>query len=128
MLAPTRDLVAELNQRARQHRLDLTTARPTAAAPSPTATSRPSDDIVITRSQRPHPARHRDRLGQERRPVARHRVGDDGSVTVQHARNGRIVDLPASYVAASVELGYACTIHTAQGVTADTSTPCSPAV
>jgi hypothetical protein len=48
-------------------------------------------------------------------------VGDDGSVTVQHARNGRIVDLPAAYVATSVELGYACTIHTAQGVTADAS-------
>ena len=39
---------------------------------------------------------------------------------VRHTRNGRTVTLPADYVQASVELGYASTMHTAQGVTADT--------
>jgi hypothetical protein len=39
---------------------------------------------------------------------------------VQHRRSGRTIHLPASYVCASVELGYATTIHTAQGITADT--------
>ena len=39
---------------------------------------------------------------------------------MRHHRNGRTVRLPASYVAESVELGYATTVHTAQGVTADT--------
>jgi ATP-dependent exoDNAse (exonuclease V) alpha subunit len=39
---------------------------------------------------------------------------------VRHALNGRIVTLPANYVQTSVELGYASTVHTAQGVTADT--------
>jgi hypothetical protein len=34
--------------------------------------------------------------------------------------NGRTVTLPAAYVQTSVELGYASTVHTAQGVTADT--------
>ena len=38
----------------------------------------------------------------------------------KHRRSGRTVHLPASYVRASVELGYATTIHTAQGITADT--------
>jgi hypothetical protein len=41
-------------------------------------------------------------------------------LTVRHNRNGRIVRLPAGYVAESVELGYATTVHSAQGVTADT--------
>ena len=39
---------------------------------------------------------------------------------MRHALNGRIVTLPADYVRTSVELGYATTVHTAQGVTADT--------
>jgi UvrD-like helicase C-terminal domain len=43
-----------------------------------------------------------------------------GGVTVRHARNGRIVTLPHDYVRTSVELGYATTVHAAQGVTADT--------
>jgi hypothetical protein len=43
-----------------------------------------------------------------------------GGVTVRHVRNGRTVTLPAGYVSTATELGYASTVHTAQGVTADT--------
>jgi hypothetical protein len=43
-----------------------------------------------------------------------------GGLTVRHVWNGRTVTLPAHYVQTSVELGYASTVHTAQGVTADT--------
>ena len=43
-----------------------------------------------------------------------------GGVRVQHVRNGRTVTLPAGYVSTATELGYASTVHTAQGVTADT--------
>ena len=43
-----------------------------------------------------------------------------GGLRVRHARNGRIVTLPAAYVSTATELGYATTVHTAQGVTADT--------
>jgi len=39
---------------------------------------------------------------------------------VRHARNGRILTLPAAYVSTATELGYATTVHSAQGVTADT--------
>jgi hypothetical protein len=39
---------------------------------------------------------------------------------VRHVGNGRILTLPAHYVQTSVELGYASTVHTALGVTADT--------
>jgi len=48
------------------------------------------------------------------------RLQPSGALTVQHARNGRLLHLPADYVATAVELGYASTIHTAQGLTADT--------
>ena len=43
-----------------------------------------------------------------------------GGLTVRHVRNGRTVTLPAGYVSTATELGYATTVHTAQGVTADT--------
>jgi hypothetical protein len=43
-----------------------------------------------------------------------------GGLRLRHARSGRTVTLPAAYVQSSVELGYATTVHSAQGVTADT--------
>jgi ATP-dependent exoDNAse (exonuclease V) alpha subunit len=43
-----------------------------------------------------------------------------GGLKVQHVQKGRIVTLPADYVGAATGLGYASTVHTAQGVTADT--------
>lgn len=46
---------------------------------------------------------------------------EDGMLTVQHLEHGGKVTLPGSYVAASVELGYASTIHRAQGATVDTA-------
>lgn len=46
---------------------------------------------------------------------------EDGMLTVQHLEHGGKVTLPGSYVAASVELGYAATIHRAQGATVDTA-------
>jgi hypothetical protein len=48
------------------------------------------------------------------------RVGRRGDLTVRHNRSHRTVQLPADYVQASTGLGYATTIHAAQGVTADT--------
>jgi hypothetical protein len=42
-----------------------------------------------------------------------------GRLTVKHVDHGGIVTLPAGYVAESVELGYALTVHRAQGLTVD---------
>ena len=39
---------------------------------------------------------------------------------MRHAGSGRTVTLPPDYVQTATELGYATTVHTAQGVTADT--------
>ncbi len=47
-------------------------------------------------------------------------VRRDGAIDVQHLRNHNRLTLPAWYVTESVELGYATTIHAAQGITADT--------
>ena len=46
---------------------------------------------------------------------------NDGRITAQHTGHGGKVTLPASYVEQSVELGYAATIHRAQGSTVDTA-------
>ena len=45
----------------------------------------------------------------------------DGAIHATHRRTGKPVTLPGSYVREAVELGYATTIHAAQGVTADTT-------
>jgi hypothetical protein len=47
-------------------------------------------------------------------------IHPNGALNVQHLRTHAQLTLPADYVASSVELGYATTIHAAQGVTADT--------
>ena len=46
---------------------------------------------------------------------------DDGRITAQHTGHGGKVTLPAGDVQESVELGYAATIHRAQGSTVDTA-------
>ena len=71
MLAPTRDLVAELNARARAVRLDgQEAAHRGAAARRQPRVGRRHDHHP---PQRPPPRRQRHRLGQERRPLDRHR-------------------------------------------------------
>src|SRR4029077_16509696 len=47
-------------------------------------------------------------------------VGKHGDLAVRRTRSHRTVKLPADYVRESTGLGYAATIHAAQGVTADT--------
>jgi hypothetical protein len=47
-------------------------------------------------------------------------VGKQGDLTVRHLRSHLTVRLPANYVRTSTGLGYATTIHAAQGVSADT--------
>ncbi|MGV1009105.1 MAG: MobF family relaxase [Dermatophilaceae bacterium] len=121
MLAPTRELVSELNQRARLHRLDTTPQAGPQTVTLADGNLASVGDTVITRSNdRTLRIASTDWVKNgDRWQIAA--LGTGGSVTVQHARNGRHVDLPAAYVSASLELGYAATIHTAQGVTADTS-------
>ncbi|WP_415974499.1 hypothetical protein [Rhodococcus sp. 077-4] len=47
------------------------------------------------------------------------KVGRDGSLGVRHIELGRTVTLSPDYVQSATELGYAGTVHSAQGSTAD---------
>ncbi|WP_407341848.1 MobF family relaxase [Pengzhenrongella phosphoraccumulans] len=119
MLAPTRELVGELNDRARAHRLNGQTPQRTAALADGSTAS--AGDVVITRANnRQLRVTGTDwvKNGDRWRVTAVHSTG---SLTVRHTASGCSVDLPSDYVRTSVGLGYATTIHTAQGVTADTS-------
>jgi transposase-like protein len=118
MVAPTRELVAALDRRAREHRLDHCVA--TAEVPLNDRNWASVGDVIITRSND-----RRLRLGANDwvkngdRWTITH-VTKHGDLTVRHMRSQLTVRLPRDYVRASTGLGYAATIHAAQGVTADT--------
>ena len=118
MLAPTRQLVAELNRRARAHRLDHSEA--TAEVPLADGNQASVGDVIITRAND-----RRLRLtatdwvkNGDRWTITR--IGRRGDLTVRHNRSQLTVRLPIDYVRTSTGLGYATTIHSAQGVSADT--------
>ncbi len=124
MLAPTRDLVSELNRQARAHRLD-------GMDPADVASSGPVrrladgneasiGELIITReNDRRLRTSATDWVKNGDRWTVLE-IHDGGDLTVQHTQHGRTVRLPSDYVGKATELGYACTVHTAQGVTADT--------
>jgi conjugative relaxase-like TrwC/TraI family protein len=118
MIAPTRKLVAELNRQARDHLLDSrSTGREVRLADGNQASV---GDVIITRTND-----RRLRLtatdwvkNGDRWTITR--VGGRGDLIVRHNRSRLTARLPAEYVRASTGLGYAITIHGAQGVSADT--------
>jgi hypothetical protein len=118
MLAPTRELVSQLNQRAQDHRLaGATPGRQVELADGNQASV---GDLIITRANdRRLRIAATDWVKNGDRWTILNLTGT-GAAKVRHVRNGRIVTLPAEYVGTSVELGYATTVHAAQGVTADT--------
>jgi conjugative relaxase-like TrwC/TraI family protein len=118
MLGPTRHVVAELNRRARAHRLDHTpTSFEVRLADGNLASV---GEVIITRSNdRRLRLTPTDWVRNGDRWTITH-VGKRGDLTVRHNRSQLTVQLPIDYVRESAGLGYATTIHTAQGVTADT--------
>src|SRR5215212_527967 len=119
MLAPTRHLVAELNRRASAHRLDHTpTSFEVRLADENLASV---GEVIITRSNdRRLRLTPTDWVKNGDRWTVTH-VGRHGDLTVRHTRSQLTVRLPSDYVRTSTGLGYASTIHAAQGVTADTT-------
>ena len=118
MLAPTRELVAELNRRARDQRIDGNV--PNAVVRLADGNQASVGDVIITRTND-----RRLRLtatdwvkNGDRWTITD--VGNGGDLTVRHTRSRLTVRLPAGYVRESTGLGYATTIHSAQGVSADT--------
>lgn len=121
LIAPTRDLVAELNTRARNDRLaELSEEEIGSVLTLADHTLVSAGDRIITREN------------DRRLPISRTNwvkngdrwhvrcVNDDGSLTVVHDRLGKTITLPADYVSKTVQLGYATTVHGAQGITTGT--------
>ncbi|RYB88961.1 DNA primase [Nocardioides glacieisoli] len=116
MLAPTHELVSELNERARTAR--LADGIPDDELRLRDGTHASVGDVVLTRcNERRLSLSGSDWVKNgDRWTVTGIR---DGGLTVQHRDSGLVTVLPSEYVAAHVELGYASTVHTAQGLTAD---------
>jgi len=120
MLAPTRDTVAALNARARTDRLDAhTTPLGREVALREGATASAGDVITTRRNDRRLVLTANDwvRNGDRWHILD---VRSDGSLRVRHLGTSRVITLPTGYVAHHVDLAYARTIHSAQGLTADT--------
>ncbi|HVD80401.1 MAG TPA: MobF family relaxase [Propionibacteriaceae bacterium] len=118
MIAPTRQLVAQLNRRARAHRLDHCAATP--EVPLADGNQASVGDVIITRrNDRRLRLTATDWVKNGDRWMITH-IGKHGDLTVRHTRSHLTVRLPIDYVRESTGLGYATTIHAAQGVSADT--------
>jgi conjugative relaxase-like TrwC/TraI family protein len=118
MLAPTRELVSQLNQRAQDHRLAGVTPGPQVELADGNRAS--VGDLIITRrNDRRLRVTATDWVKNGDRWSVLH-LTSTGGVQARHVRSGRTVTLPVGYVSTATELGYATTVHTAQGVTADT--------
>lgn len=126
LLAPTNDVVTDLNAQARLWRLARAATDPdTEQSSQPIMEARLADglrasigDTVVTKDND-----RRLRLGRNDfvRNGYRWTVSDvaaDGSMTVTHNESDLHMHLPAGYVRSSVRLGYAATIDSAQGATA----------
>ena len=118
MIASTRDAVADLNRAARTHRIE---GRPvTDEAVLADGNRASTGDTVITRTNNRRlalPGIGWVRNGARWTVVS---VEKGGALTVVPLGGETRLRLPAEYVGASVQLGYASTIHGAQGVTSDT--------
>ena len=120
MLAPTRDLVAALNRRARTHRLADTRPATDAEVALADGNHASVGDLIITRSNdRQLRLTATDWVKNGDRWTVR-AISGNGDLDVQHLRNRHRVRLPAAYVQTSAELGYATTVHGAQGLSVDT--------
>ncbi|WP_074244170.1 MobF family relaxase [Mycobacteroides abscessus] len=121
MLAPTTSTVTELNQRAQADRIARTGRRGGRASSLRDGTRAHVGDVVFTRkNDRRLTISGTDYVRNRYRWTVRD-VHRDGSLTVQQitksTKPGRIVRLPSSYTSRHVTLGYAATVHAAQGLT-----------
>ncbi|MGW4370280.1 MobF family relaxase [Nocardia takedensis] len=120
MLAANHDTVTALNTRARTDRLTRQTDPTGPEVTLVDGTAASVGDTIRTRS-------NAQKLRFGNRDWVRNgyawtvtAVHPDGSLTARHhGKTGATVLLPADYVAQSVRLGYAATIDSAQGITAD---------
>ena len=123
MLAGTRDQVATLNRWARDHRLttdDIATASAGVVGLSDGNLGSAGDVIVTRMNDRRLTISGTDWVKNGDRWTIT-AVEASGGVRAVHRDTGLHIRLPAGYVAEHVELGYAVTVHGAQGITVDTT-------
>lgn len=129
MMGSSNEAVASLNALAQAHRISTSgeptgegvLLRPGSAPGQGQATAFAGDVIVTRRNDRRLSvfAGHDFVKNGDRWSVEG--VGEDGSLKVRHVEHGGTVTLPAAYVRENVELGFALTVHRAQGATVDTA-------
>ena len=122
MLAQTNNTVTELNLRAQALRMSQGVVHGKESASVRAGLSAFTGDVVVSRVNNSElkidGGRDRVKNGDLWTVRKAHR---DGSLSVAHSGTGGRITLPADYVKTSVELGYASTIHRAQGMTAETA-------
>ncbi len=121
LIASTNAQVRELNLRAQAARVAAAAVPADRRVTLADGTTVSEGDVIITRrNDRRLALSATDFVANgDRWTVTSVRV--DGALDVRHSRSHRRVTLPADYVAEHVQLGYATTVHGAQGQTVDTS-------
>ncbi|TRY19429.1 AAA family ATPase [Tessaracoccus rhinocerotis] len=120
MLAGTKEAVFELNRRAREHR--LAAQAPNTVGPSVVLSDGNQasiGDVIVTRMNDRRLAFSETDWVKNGDRWTVHNITADGGLVVRHRNTGLTAHLPARYVADHTQLGYAVTIHTAQGLTVD---------
>ncbi|WP_228830734.1 MobF family relaxase [Nocardia beijingensis] len=119
LLAPTNELVRQLNALARDERLRREGLHGPETLLSDGLSSSVGDIITTRENNYRLRISHTDHVRNGYRWKVR-AVHADGRITATHIGSGRNVTLPTDYVRECVELGYARTINSAQGLTTDT--------
>jgi conjugative relaxase-like TrwC/TraI family protein len=121
LIAPTRDLAAELNTRARNDRIAGRDEKEIGRVLTLADGTKVSDgDRIITRENDRRLRISRTNWVKNGNRWHVKKVNADGSLRVVHDQLGKTITLPADYVSKTVQLGYATTVHGAQGITTGT--------
>ncbi|OIH82811.1 hypothetical protein BLJ79_17835 [Arthrobacter sp. UCD-GKA] len=122
MIAPSNALVGALNDRAQAYRLQLGELNAGTSTDLQNGARAHVGDVVVTRRNDRRLIVNRGHDFVKNNDVwTVTGIRDDGALDVQHRDHHGTTTLPPEYVRTQVELGYASTIHRAQGMTYDSS-------
>lgn len=122
MIAPNNALVGSLNDRAQAYRIQLGELDARIGTMLPNGARALLGDVVVSRRNDRRLVLNRGHDFVKNNDVwTVTGIRPDGSLDVQHRDHHGTATLPVSYVRQYVELGYASTIHRAQGMTYDSA-------